>query len=79
MDGAFPILVRPAIQDNDEPPEGLRIDVLAASSTQKPLTVSVPETVLEAISENTSELQDKLNKFVNGLNSKIQSVVNSRN
>lgn len=68
-----PILVKPATPQ-DEHPEAVRIDVLANTSAPKILNVDIPEEVLRAISENTAELHEKLNKFVNGLDSKIRNV-----
>ena len=69
MDNNAPILVKPAVPDQ-EIPEGARV----ANSEQTTISVSIPEDVLSAVSENTADLREKLNKFVNGLNSKIQSV-----
>ena len=69
MDNNGPIIVKPAVPEQ-ETPEGARV----INSEQTTLSVSIPEDVLSAVSENTADLQDKLNKFVNGLNSKIQSV-----
>lgn len=69
MDDGGPILVNSAVPEHDIP-ESTRI----ANPERTTLSVSIPEDVLSAVSENTAELQDKLNKFVNGLNSKIQSV-----
>jgi len=65
-----PILVRAAVSQEDSPEE----EEVNATNERKPLSVPIPEEVLIAVSQNTAELQDKLNKFVNGLNSKIQSV-----
>ena len=73
MDNEGPILVRTAVQD-EEVPVGVRVDVVANTATQRPLNLDIPVDTLSAISENTRDLQEKLNKFVNGLNSKIQSV-----
>ena len=64
-----PVLVKPSVPEQDIP-EGARV----ANPEQTTISVSIPEDVLSAVSENTAELQLKLNKFVNGLNSKIQSV-----
>jgi hypothetical protein len=72
MDNEGPILVRAALPD-EEVPAGVRVDVVA-NIAHRPLNLDIPVEVLSAISENTRDLQDKLNKFVNGLNSKIQSV-----
>lgn len=69
MDNSGPILVRGAASEEDIPEE----DVCAIAD-RKPLSVPISEEVLLAVSHNTAELQDKLNKFVNGLNSKIQLV-----
>lgn len=69
MDDGGPILVNSAVPEQDIP-ESTRI----TNPERTALSVSIPEDVLSAVSENTAELQDKLNKFVNGLNSKIQSV-----
>ena len=73
MDNEGPILVRTAVQD-EEVPAGVRVDVVANTATQRPLNLDIPVDTLSAISENTRDIQEKLNKFVNGLNSKIQSV-----
>jgi hypothetical protein len=69
MESSSPILVNSAVPEQ-EIPERARI----ANSEQTTLSVSIPDDVLSAISENSAELQHKLNKFINGLNSKIQSV-----
>lgn len=68
-----PILVRAAVPE-EEVPEGVRVNVIANTSAQKTLNLDIPVGMLSAISENTGDLQEKLNKFVNGLNGKIQSV-----
>jgi len=68
-----PILVKPATPQGEHP-EAVRIDVLANASAPKILNVDIPEEVLLAISENTTELREKLNKFVNGLDSKTRNV-----
>lgn len=73
MDNEEPILVRAAVQE-EEVPAGVRVDVVAKIGAQRPLNLDIPVETLSAISENTGDLQEKLNKFVNGLNSKIQSV-----
>lgn len=69
-----PVLVRSAVSQDSIPtiPE---TDRSAEEQLQtKSLKVSFPEDVLTSISENTGDLQEKLNKFVNAMNSKIQSV-----
>jgi hypothetical protein len=68
MDDRGPILVKAAVPEEDVP-EGVRVDVQVRS-----LNVSFPEELLTTISENTGQLQEKLNKFVNAMNSRIQSV-----
>jgi LmbE family N-acetylglucosaminyl deacetylase len=70
MDNNGPTVVRTAVSQEDSPEE----EEVNVTNEQKPLSVPIPEEVLLAVSQNTAELQDKLNKFVNGLNSKIQSV-----
>jgi len=72
MDNSGPILVKPAVPDEDIP-EGVEVDVTTPTA-QKSLLVPIPDDVLSEISQNTTEVQEKLNKFVNGLNSKIQTV-----
>lgn len=66
-----PILVKAAASENAASEEREEIDVAAK---QRPLSLSIPEEALLAISKNTVELQASLDKFVNGLNDKIQSV-----
>jgi hypothetical protein len=70
MDDDGPILVRAAVED--ETHEDCSIDI--PSNSPQPLTVPFTEDILEAITQNTTDLQNRLNKFINGLNSKIQSV-----
>jgi hypothetical protein len=76
MDDNGPILVR-AASSEENISEGVTVDIHTNTSQQRPLNVSIPDDVLRTVSENTQELQDKLNRFVNGLNSKIQSVRSS--
>jgi hypothetical protein len=73
MDNDGPILVRTAVPE-EESPAAVRADAVANTGTQRRLTLDIPVKTLSAISENTRDLQEKLNRFVNGLNSKIQSV-----
>jgi hypothetical protein len=66
-----PIQVRAAVSEDAAPEEGEEAN---SRAKQKQLSVSVPEEVLQVISKNTADLQARLDKFVNGLNAKIQSV-----
>jgi hypothetical protein len=66
-----PILVRATVSENAASEEHEEVD---AAAEQRPLTVPIPEEVLQTISKNTTELQARLDKFINGLNAKIQSV-----
>jgi hypothetical protein len=69
-----PILVRAAVSQGSIP----TIPETDGSAEEQPQTrslkVSFPDDVLASISENTGDVQEKLNKFVNAMNSKIQSV-----
>lgn len=67
-----PILVKAAVPA-DELPEDTHIDQLVAPS-KPPLSVPLSPDLLTAITENTDDLQHRLDKFVNGLTAKIQSV-----
>jgi hypothetical protein len=71
-----PILVRTAVPEHEEEEvsEGIRVDFIANIGAQRTLKLDIPVEVLSAISESTGDLQERLNKFVNGLNGKIQSV-----
>jgi hypothetical protein len=73
-----PILVKSAPEEDGEDLQGVRVDIISQRH-QKTLSVQVPEDVLRKVSENTEELQEKLNRFVNGLDSKIQSVYSPGN
>lgn len=68
-----PILVRAEVAEEDVT-QGVRVDVIANTGAQRTLNLNIPAEVLSSISDNTAELQEKLKKFVNGLNGKIQSV-----
>ena len=65
MDSSGPILVKTAVPE-EEIVEGSR------TVTQEQRILSVE--VLSSVVENTADLRENLNKFINGLNSKIQSV-----
>jgi len=67
-----PILVRPA-DDHSEPNDRSTPETNTLRE-QRRLSLSIPEELLHNISENTSDLREKLEKFVNGLNSKISTV-----
>ena len=71
-----PILVKSAPEESENF-QGVRVEILSPSP-QRTLAVPISDEILGKISENTNELQEKLNKFVNGLNSKIQSVNQKR-
>ena len=73
MDNTGPILVKPAVPE-DSPPEAAIVSITTSITPQGPLNLALPTEVLSAISENTGLLHDKLNTFINCLNSKIQSV-----
>ena len=66
-----PILVKAAVPTDDVPSD-TSLDALLPPSPA--LSVPLNEDLLTAISDNTTDLQDRLNKFVNGLTAKIQSV-----
>jgi hypothetical protein len=66
-----PILVKAAVPTDDIPSDISTAALLPPSPT---LSVPLNEDLLTAISDNTTDLQDRLNKFVNGLTAKIQSV-----
>jgi len=66
-----PILVKAAVPTDDIPSDTSLDALLPPSPT---LSVPLNEDLLTAISDNTTDLQDRLNKFVNGLTAKIQSV-----
>ena len=71
-----PILVKPAPEEEEDRQEftrGVAVDIVSSGQAKR-LSVPLSDDVLSKISDNTSELQDRLNKFINGLNSKIQSV-----
>lgn len=71
-----PILVKPAPEEEEDRQDftrGVAVDIIS-SGQAKTLSIPLSEDVLSKISEKTGELQDRLNKFINGLNSKIQSV-----
>lgn len=73
-----PVLVRSAAEEdpiNEENAAALSTSEEAVD--RRRLSVSVSEEVLHSVSEHTSDLREKLNKFVNGLNSKILSVPSS--
>jgi hypothetical protein len=70
---SHPILVRAAVPE-DEAPEEATVDAVTNPGQQTSLSVPIPVEILNAITQNTTVLQDKLNNFVNGINSKIQSV-----
>ena len=69
MDSSGPILVKTAVPE-EEIVEGSR----TVTQEQRILFVEIPEEVLSSVVENTADLRENLNKFINGLNSKIQSV-----
>jgi len=67
-----PILVKAAVPA-DQLPEDIPVDQ-PVTPPNLPLSVSLSEDLLTAITDNTVDLQDRLDKFVNGLTAKIQSV-----
>jgi hypothetical protein len=75
MSDRGPILVKSALEEDGEDLEGVRVDILSLAP-QRTLSIPISEEILSQITENTTELQEKLNKFVNGVNVKIQSVDN---
>jgi len=66
-----PILVKAAVPTEDLPSD-IHLDALLPPNP--PLSIPLSQDLLTAISDNTVDLQDRLNKFVNGLAAKIQSV-----
>jgi hypothetical protein len=71
--GSGPVLVRAAEPESDGEEEQ-SVNESSTSVPKESLTVPIAEEVLGAISKNTTTLQEKLNKFVNGMDAKIQSV-----
>src|ERR1700721_2198900 len=81
-----PILVRKPNEEEegrveDEISQGVRVDILGLhhqNTTKQPqhprLSAEVSDEILGKITDNTAELQIKLNRFINALNSKFQSV-----
>ena len=57
-----PMLVKPAVPEQDIP-ERAR----ASDPEQTTLSIPIPENVLSGVSENATELQIQLNKFVPSL------------
>jgi hypothetical protein len=66
-----PILVKAAVS-REEVSEGVRVDGVVFGEGR--LSVEVGEEVLRTMGESTEETREKLNKFVNSMNTKIQSV-----
>ena len=73
MNNPGPILVKPAVPE-DSHPDAAIVSITTTTVPQGPLNLALPTEVLSAISDNTGLLHDKLNTFINCLNSKIQSV-----
>ena len=70
-DNTGPILVKAAPQTGDIADDTQTTPPLSPSGA---LSLPLPEDILSTISDNTADLQDRLDKFVNGLTAKIQSV-----
>jgi hypothetical protein len=75
-DETGPILVRRAEDDDGESisSQGVRVDIISHVRHRGSLSVSIPEELLARVSDTTTELRGKLDRFVNALNSKLQSV-----
>jgi hypothetical protein len=71
MDDRGPILVRAAVSEDTTSDGVSRVD---ETVQERRLNVVFSEEVLSVISENTGDLQEKLNNFVNAMDSRIQSV-----
>ena len=69
-----PVIVKSADGPDERSAEAVAVDIVANSARRATLSVPVDERVLGALSTNTAELQEKLNKFVNGVSAKIQTV-----
>jgi hypothetical protein len=67
-----PVLVRAAEPANEG--EQSSVNEPSHAIQKGSLSVSIPDEILTGISTNTVKLREKLNKFVNGMDSKIQSV-----
>ena len=72
MESTGPVLVRPV--DEYSEPNDQSTPENNTLHEQRRLSLSIPEELLHNMSENTSDLREKLEKFINGLNSKISTV-----
>jgi hypothetical protein len=66
-----PKLVRHPMSEQAETSESIPV---TNPRDQRPLRVQIADDVLRSVSENTDELRENLDNFVNAMNGKIQSV-----